>query len=219
MSIPALHPWTINPEEAIRIQDGLRGKLILEWDGRPIHAVGGIDLSYTQESVIAAIAVFSYPHLAQLEVVAGEAPLVFPYIPGLLAFRVIPAILAAWEKLTQKPGLLLVHGQGIAHPRGLGLASHLGLWLNLPSVGVAKTRLYGRANEAGQNMGDWSELLDESDTRQTIGAILRTRLHAQPVFMSPGHMIDLPHAIEFVLSCSGGYRMPEPIRCARLHRP
>jgi deoxyribonuclease V len=219
MSIPALHPWTINPEEAIRIQDGLRSKLIMEWDRRPVHAVGGIDLDYTQTSAIAAIAVFSYPHLAKLEVVDGQAPLVFPYIPGLLAFRVIPAILAAWEMLTRKPGLLLVHAHGIAHPRGLGLASHLGLWLNLPSVGIAKTRLYGRANEVGQNIGDWSELLDESDARQTIGALLRTRPHAQPVYVSPGHLIDLPHAIEFVLSCSGGSRMPEPIRYARLHHP
>jgi len=219
MGIPALHPWTTNPEEAIRIQDGLRNKLITDWDGRSAYEVGGIDLSYTQASATAAIAVFSYPHLVQLEMAVGEAPLVFPYIPGLLAFRVIPAILVAWEKLTHKPDLLLVHGHGIAHPRGLGLASHLGLWLNLPSIGVAKTRLYGNANEVGQNKGDWSELLDESDARHSIGAVLRTRLNALPVYVSPGHMIDLPHAIEFVLSCCAGYRMPEPIRYARARRP
>ncbi|HEX9091125.1 MAG TPA: endonuclease V [Anaerolineales bacterium] len=219
MGTPALHLWTINPAEAIRIQDGLRSKLIPEWDGRPVHAVAGIDLGYTQASAIAAIAVFSYPHLAQLEVAAGEAPLVFPYIPGLLAFRVIPAILVAFEKLTQKPDLLLVHGHGIAHPRGLGLASHLGLWLNLPAIGIAKSRLYGRAAEVGQNKGDWSDLLDESDACHTIGAVVRTRLNAQPVYVSPGHMIDLPHTIEFVLSCCGGYRMPEPIRSAHAHCP
>jgi len=219
MGLPALHLWTIDPEEAIRIQDGLRSQLILEWDGRLVHAVGGIDLGYTQTSAIATIAVFSYPHLAQLEVAAGEAPLVFPYIPGLLAFRVIPAILVAWEMLSQKPDLLLVHGHGIAHPRRLGLASHLGLWLNLPSIGIAKSRLYGRANEVGQNKGNWSELLDESDESHTIGALVRTRLHAQPVYVSPGHRIDLPNAIEFVLSCSCGYRMPEPIRYAHAHCP
>ena len=219
MGISALHLWTINPAEAIRIQDGLHSKLIQEWDGRSVHAVAGIDLGYTQASAIAAIAVFSYPHLAQLDVAAGEAPLVFPYIPGLLAFRVIPAILVAFEKLTRKPDLLLVHGHGIAHPRGLGLASHLGLWLNLPSIGVAKSRLYGRAAEVGRNIGAWSELLDESDARLTLGAVLRTRLHAQPVYVSLGHMIDLPQAIEFVLSCCGGYRMPQPIRYAHAHRP
>lgn len=219
MVIPALHPWTNNPEEAIRIQDGLRGKLILEWDGRTVHAVGGVDLGYTQSSAIAAIAVLSFPQLAPLELACGEAPLVFPYTPGLLAFRVIPAILVAWEKLTQKPGLLLVHGHGIAHPRRLGLASHLGLWLNLPSIGVAKTRLYGLAAEAGQNKGAWRELLDESEATHTIGAVLRTRLGAQPVYVSPGHLIDLHHSIEFMLSCCRGYRMPEPIRYAHAHYP
>ncbi len=109
----------------------------------------------------AAIAVLSYPKLDRLGTVTGEAPQGLPYIPGLLAFRVGPAILAAWEKLKLKPDLILIHGHGTAHPRGLGLASHVGLWLNLPTIGVAKTRLYGSHSEPSSHLGEWSELLDE----------------------------------------------------------
>lgn len=141
-------------------------------------------------------------------------PLVFPYIPGLLAFREGPAILAAWEKLQAKPDLLMFDGQGIAHPRGIGIASQMGLWLDRPAIGVAKSRLYGHHPVVGLKRGDMAELHDERVPARTIGAVLRTRENTNPLYLSPGHLIDLPHVIDFVLKCCTQYRLPEPTRWA-----
>ena len=214
MDIDAIYPWTHDIDEAIPLQDKLHERLVLAWDDRPIKTIGGIDVSYKGVYIRAAIAVFRYPHLTHLGTVTEEAPQGFPYVPGLLAFRAGPAILAAWEKLTLKPDLILIHGHGIAHPRGLGLASHVGLWLNLPIIGIAKTRLYGSHAEAGPNMGEWSELVDEGDQKCVIGAVLRTQVNTKPVYVSPGHLIDLQNSIRFVLACCREYRMTEPIRTA-----
>jgi deoxyribonuclease V len=211
---PAL-PWTYNLEEAIHLQESLRQRLVLSWDNRPVNVLAGVDFSYTASSTIrASIAMFSYPDLAHQQAVVGEAPQTFPYISGLLAYRVGPAILAAWEKLKYKPDVLLIHGHGVAHPRGVGLASHIGLWINTPTIGVAKTRLYGQQTEIGSNVGDWSDLFDENDPNNIIGAVLRTRGECKPIYVSAGHLIDLPHAIEFVLASCRGCRMPEPLRLA-----
>lgn len=214
MSIDPLLQWTFDISKAIRVQDNLRQRLVLAWEDRPMSVIGGIDISYIGESVRAAIAVLSYPKLDRLGIVTGEAPQGFTYIPGLLAFRVGPAILAAWEKLKLKPDLILIHGHGTAHPRGLGLASHVGLWLNLPTIGVAKTRLYGNHSEPSLHLGDRSELLDEGVPKRVIGAVLRTKENTKPVYVSPGHLMDLHHSIEFVLACCRHYRLPEPIRAA-----
>jgi len=146
--------------------------------------------------------------------VTADVPLVFPYIPGLLSFREGPAILAAWEKLQTQPDLLMFDGQGIAHPRGLGIASQMGLWLEQPTLGVGKSRLYGRHSAPGLKRGEWAELRDERDPKKIIGAVLRTREGVNPVYISPGHLIDLPTCIEFVLTCCGKYRLPEPTRWA-----
>jgi len=216
MEIDTAFPWTNDIDEAIQLQGDLRERLMLTWDDRTVSTIGGIDVSCTGTSVLAAIAVFRYPDLTRLGTVTGEAPQGFPYIPGLLAFRVGPAILSTWEKLSHKPDLILIHGHGIAHPRGLGLASHVGLWLNLPTIGIAKTRLYGIQAEAGPNINEWSELLDEDDPKRVIGAVLRTQVNTKPVYVSAGHLIDLPHAIRFVLACCRGNRMPEPIRAAHM---
>jgi deoxyribonuclease V len=145
--------------------------------------------------------------------VTADAPLVFPYIPGLLAFREGPAILAAWEKLQTKPDLIMFDGQGIAHPRGIGIASQMGLWLVRPSIGVGKSKLYGQYAEPGSNPGDRSDLID-GRTKQVIGAAVRTRERSNPLFISPGHLIDVSHAVGFVLKCCTGYRLPEPTRWA-----
>ncbi len=214
MTGPALHRWTNDPQEATCIQEDLRQSLVLAWDGRPIHLLAGIDASHSDRLVCAAIATYRFPELSLSEMVSGEAQSALPYIPGLLAFRLMPAILKAWAKLTRKPDLLLVHGHGIAHPRGVGLASHLGLWLDRPSIGVAKRRLYGCQTEPSPNIGDWSDLRDEAEPQRVIGALLRTRLDAQPIYVSPGHLIDLERSMQFVLACCQGYRMPEPIRFA-----
>jgi deoxyribonuclease V len=141
-------------------------------------------------------------------------PIAFPYVPGLLAFREAPAVLAAWDKLVFKPDLVMFDGQGIAHPRGLGIASHIGLWIERPTIGVAKTRLIGKHDAVGMNRGDRAELFDERDAKRVIGSVLRTKTKTNPLYVSPGHLIDLAHAIEYVLACDGGYRLPEPTRLA-----
>jgi deoxyribonuclease V len=214
MTIETVFPWTYDLDQAIEVQEKLRQRLILTWDNRPVNTLAGIDVSYTQNSIRAAVAVYHYPDFTSLSTVSGGAPQVFPYIAGLLAFREGPAILAAWERLKLKPDLLLIHGHGTAHPRRVGLASHIGLWLNLPTIGIAKTRLYGFHAEVGPRVGDWSELVDEKETEQVIGAVLRTCENTKPIYVSPGHLIDLEHSIEFVLACTQGCRMPEPLRAA-----
>src|SRR5688572_3011788 len=207
-----LHTWDLSPEEAARLQIELRARLILAWDKRPVTTIGGVDVSIKTESTHAAIVVLRYPDLSPLEAVTADAPLVFPYIPGFLAFREGPAVLAAWSKLQNKPDLLMFDGQGIAHPRGVGIAAQMGLWLERPTIGVAKSRLYGRHEEVGPQRGDKANLLDKSGN--IIGTVLRTRERANPLYVSPGHLIDVEHATEFVMACCTGYRLPEPTRWA-----
>ena len=210
-----LHTFTLVPDEAMQLQEDLHKKLVLRWDGRSVNAIGGVAVHEIGGSVFAAIAVLHYPDLAPINVIIGEAPPAFPYIPGLLVYRVGPAILNAWEKLDDKPDLLLFQAHGIAHPRGIGLASHVGLWLNLPTIGVAKTLLYGCESEVSKNVGDWTVLLDEHNSKRLIGAVLRTCDTSKPVYVSPGHLIDLEHSITFVLDCCRDHRLPEPIRSAQ----
>ncbi len=218
-----LHPWSLSPDEAVKIQAALRGRLVLTWDGRPVTTVAGVDVSLGEAHARAAIVVFRYPDpstgtpgqaLVPIEGVMADAPLVFPYIPGLLSFREGPAVLAAWEKLQNKPDLLMFDGQGIAHPRGMGIASQMGLWLERPTIGVAKSRLYGRHQAPGPERGDFAELYDERDLKRVIGVVLRTCQKVNPLYVSPGHLIDVQKSKEFVLNCCAGYRLPEPTRWA-----
>lgn len=214
MSQAELHRWDLAPEEAARVQVALREQLRLQWDGRPVQTVGGVDMSLTGGQAHAAIAVFRYPELTPLEAVTADEPLVFPYVPGLLVFREGPAILAAWAKLQHKPDVLMFDGQGIAHPRGMGIAAHMGLWLQIPTIGVAKSFLYGRYAEPGPNAGDHTPLYARQTPQQVIGTVLRTRANGRPLYISPGHLIDVPTALQFVLACSRGYRLPETTRWA-----
>lgn len=208
-----LHAWSLKPDVAVKVQAELRERIKLEWDEREVKTVGGVDMSLTDEKAHAAIVVLRYPELTPVEGVTADAPLVFPYVPGLLSFREGPAILAAWEKVQHKPDLLMFDGQGIAHPRGMGIASQMGLWLERPTIGVGKSKLYGQYVEPGPHPGDRSDLVAPR-TQRVIGAVLRTRERSNPLFISPGHMIDAPHAIEFVMKCLTGYRLPEPTRWA-----
>lgn len=210
--VTTLHPWDLSPQEAARVQADLRTRLVLSWDGRPVKTVGGVDVSIQSESARAAIVVLRYPDLTPLESAVDEAPLVFPYIPGLLSFREGPAVLAAWNKLRVKPDLLMFDGQGIAHPRGMGIAAQMGLWLERPTIGVAKSRLYGLHGEVGTARGDHIDLLDRNTNR--IGVVLRTREGTKPLYISPGHLMDVEHALEFVLACTTRYRLPETTRWA-----
>ena len=177
-----LHPWDLSPKEAARLQTELRSRLVLAWNNRPVTAIGSVDVSIQTESTRAAVVVFRFPELTPLETVTADTPLIFPYIPGLLAFREGPAVLAAWSKLQNKPDLLMFDGQGIAHPRGVGIASHMGLWLERPTIGVAKSRLYGRHAEVGPERGDRANLLDkQGNIIGTACARARGRIH----FTSP----------------------------------
>ena len=207
-----LHNWDLTPEEAVRVQADLRQRLILAWDNRPVHTIGGVDVSIKTESARAAIVVLRYPELKPVEAAVADAPLVFPYIPGLLSFREGPAVLLAWSKLQDKPDLLMFDGQGIAHPRGMGIASQMGLWLERPTIGVAKSRLYGQHKEVGPERVDRANLLDKNGN--LLGTVLRTRERTNPLYVSPGHLMDVEHATQFVLECCIGYRLPEPTRWA-----
>jgi deoxyribonuclease V len=209
-----LHSWTLDSEEAMRVQARLRDLLSLHWDGRAVHSVAGVDIGQREDQVRATIVVLRYPDLSPLEAVTAAAPLVFPYIPGLLAFCTGPAVLAAWEKLEHTPDLVMFAGQGIAHPRGIGVASQMGLWLQIPTIGVAKSRLYGQHIAVGPEPGDVVDLIDQRDPRHVIGSVLRSKVGTNPLYVSPGHLIDVPHAVKFVKGCLAGYRLPETIRWA-----
>lgn len=214
MNSSALHAWTLGPSQAVQVQARLRDRLVLAWDGREVATVGGVDVSVKEGQARAAIVVLRYPDLTPLEGVTAEAPVDFPYVPGLLAFREGPVVLSAWERLQTRPDLLMFDGQGIAHPRGMGIAAHVGLWLGRPSIGVAKSRLYGQHEDPGRTRGDGAVLRDPKDPDRVIGVVLRTRTDVKPVYVSPGHRIDVPHAVEFVLACCTRYRLPETIRWA-----
>jgi len=211
---PNLHPWTLKPDRVIELQEKLRDQLVLSWDERVVTTVGGVDVGFEDDKARAVIVVLGYPDLTPIDSVKVVALIDFPYIPGLLAFREGPSVLAAWEQLGTKPDLMLFDAQGIAHPRGIGLASHMGLWLERPSIGIAKSRLYGRHILPGPERGEIAELWDERDPTRIIGMVLRTRRQVNPVFVSPGHLIDVTHSVEFVLKCCTRYRLPEPTRWA-----
>ncbi|HSB66838.1 MAG TPA: endonuclease V [Anaerolineales bacterium] len=215
MSLNTSLPWTYDLDQAMRIQQNLSKRLSLTWDDHQVKTVAGIDTDEDGIVIHAAVSVYHFPELTRIVTVTGTATQGFPYVSGMLAFRLGPAILKAWEKLKLTPDLVMIHGHGIAHPRGFGLASHIGLWINLPTIGVAKTSLYGKYAEVGPNPGDWSEIHDEQQPRRVIGAALRTQLEVKPVYVSPGNLIDLSHSIEFVMACARKYRMPEPIRLAQ----
>lgn len=206
------HRWDVSPEEAVAIQQRLRDEMAR---GEPvtldqIHAVAGVDASY-REVGRAAIAVFSFPELALLEEVTATKEAPFPYIPGLLAFREGPVALAAYERLTIQPDVLIFDAHGYAHPRRMGLASHLGIYLDRPSIGCAKSRLTGKYEEPGPEPGAWSPLVARGEE---IGRVVRTKARTRPIFVSVGYRITLSLAVEVVLRCVRGYRLPEPTRIA-----
>lgn len=210
---PPLHSWKLNIQQAIEIQNQLRSELLLKNTFSKLETIGGADVFYPKEKEIlyGAIAVFSYPDLRLIDWATARGRVSFPYIPGLLAFREGPILLKVFERLRIKPDLMIFEGHGIAHPRGLGLASHLGLWLDLPSIGCAKSPLVREFKPPALFRGsvEWVLIGDKK-----VGAILRTKDKVKPVFVSPGHRIDLKTSIEVILNACRGYRMPEPLRKA-----
>ena len=213
MKIHVLHPWNLSPAKAIALQRELRAHLILEDRLGRVRRVAGVDVGFDAGGTMtrAAVAVLRYPELDVLETALARRPTTFPYIPGLLSFRELPAVLEALEQLQEPPDLLLCDGQGIAHPRRLGIASHLGLLVDIPSIGVAKTRLCGTHEEPPNQCGAWTPLCMDNEV---IGAVLRTRPGVKPLYISPGHRISLDTAIQYVMACCTRYRLPETTRHA-----
>lgn len=205
------HRWDVTPAEAVEIQERLRPLVLLSDGISGVRAVAGLDVGFPLGRARAAAVVFSYPALEQLDVAIAELPVEFPYIPGLLTFREGPAALAALDRLTVPWDVLLCDAQGYAHPRRLGLASHLGVLLDRPSVGCAKSRLVGRHGPVGDEPGSWTELVADDEV---VGAVLRTRKGTKPVYVSVGHRLDLPSAVQLVLGCTRNRRLPEPARQA-----
>lgn len=213
---PPLHEWNLQADAAIALQNELASHIILQ-DQLPseVRRVAGVDMAINEhnEMARAAVVLLSYPELEVQEQHVYEEPVRMPYIPGLLSFREIPCILGAFAQLKEQPDLVMVDGQGIAHPRRLGIAAHLGLWLDLPTIGCAKSILRGHYAEKalGEEAGAWVPLIYKGET---IGAAVRTRTRVKPMIISAGYRISLQTSISYVLACSKGYKLPEPTRLA-----
>jgi len=215
MKVESLHSWQVSTAQALEIQQRLATQVSKKSEVTTPHFIAGVDISVGKREgmAIGAVVVLQYPELRVVETKIARGKLNFPYIPGLLSFRESPLTLAACQKLTTTPDLILVDGQGIAHPRRLGLASHLGLLLNTPAVGCAKSLLCGSHEAPGAEPGSYAEVVERGEI---IGAALRTKPGVKPVYISIGHKVDLQTAIYWVLKCCRGYRLPEPTRLAHL---
>jgi deoxyribonuclease V len=206
------HPWKVTASEAIAIQHELRHHVVTENHLGPVKTVAGVDVGFPDaQTARAAAVVLHWPALKPLDYAVAQVPLEFPYVPGLLSFREVPAVLAALDRLRVWPDLFIFDAHGLAHPRRMGLASHAGLLLDWPSIGCAKSRLTGEYVEPGTERGAWSPLMD-GDER--IGAVVRTRARVKVVYVSSGHKVDLETAIRYVLDCAPRYRLPETTRYA-----
>ncbi len=208
-----LHDWALAPREAVELQKQLRAEVRLQPLARPIKTIAGADISFNKFSpiVYAGLVVLALPSLEVIEEVCVVSETQFPYVPGLLSFRESPSVLEAWGKLKTEPDAVMFDGHGIAHPRRVGIASHVGLLIERPTLGCAKSVLVGKYEEPAPERGAWTEMIDKGET---IGAAVRTKTNVQPIFVSAGNLIDLAGAIELTLACDGSYRQPEPTRRA-----
>ncbi len=208
-----MHPWNVKPSEAIKIQLELSKKVILEKPDFNLKLIGGADVSFNKHSNLgyAAIIVFEYPALIEVSRSIEISEINYPYIPGLLSFREMPILLKAWEKLKIKPQVMIFDGQGIAHPRRIGIASHFGIWNDISTIGCAKSLLTGKYKELGSTKGSKSFIYHKDEK---IGIALRTRSNVKPVFVSPGHKMDFINSIDIVMNCITKYRLPETTRSA-----
>jgi len=212
MKIAKLHSWNVTPKQAISIQHKLRIKIKTFDDFDSLKKVGGVDVGFVKEKNLscASLVIFSYPDMRIIDVINSSEPINFPYIPTFLAFREVPIVLSCFEKLENPPDILILDGQGYAHPRRMGLACHVGVLLDIPTIGCAKSRLIGEFNMPGEKKGSYSYLYDKGEI---IGAVLRTRDNISPVFVSIGHRVSLNTAIELILDMSIT-RIPEPTKIA-----
>jgi deoxyribonuclease V len=213
-SLP-LHRWDLTPREAVEVQQRMRNMVRLRPLAQPVGVIAGADISYNKfsETVFAGIVVLSLPDLRIVETAGVRSVAKFPYVPGLLSFREAPSLLEAWEKLKTKPDVLMLDGQGIAHPRRFGIACHVGVLLDWPTIGCAKSILVGGYGELGLEAGSRSPLVDKGEQ---VGVALRTKSKVAPVYVSPGNLMDLDSAVDLVLRSTTKYRLPEPTRQAHL---
>ncbi|MCS7045336.1 MAG: deoxyribonuclease V [Gemmataceae bacterium] len=213
MDLVRLHSWELTPKEAVALQHRLAGEVDTAAPLRRWRLVAGADVSYHRYAPLcyAAVVVLRAEDLEVVETQHAVGASSFPYVPGLLSFREAPVVLQAFARLQARPDVVMCDGQGLAHPRRFGLACHLGLWLNVPCLGCAKSRLIGTYREPGRAAGATTPLRDRGEI---IGSVVRTKTGVKPLFVSPGHRIDLASAVEVVLRCCRGYRLPEPTRQA-----
>lgn len=207
------HPWDLDPAQAVGLQRRLAALVRRENAFGPVRYVAGVDVGFEDRNTVtrAAVVVLDFSALTVVDQAVARRPTTFPYIPGLLSFRELPAVLDAFEGLAVPPDLILCDGQGLAHPRRFGIACHLGIWLDRPTIGVAKSRLIGTHEEVPPAKGAQQPLMDRGEC---IGAVVRTRAGVQPLYISIGHRIDLPTAVDYVLRCTTRYRLPETTRAA-----
>lgn len=212
-SVDIHHPWNLSFSEARHLQETLARRIRLYFPAKTIHLVAGADVSFNRFSPVlyGGVVTLSFPDLRLVEEKWVIQRTTFPYVPGYLSFREAPAVIAAYRKLNKQPDVMILDGQGIAHPRGLGLASHIGLLLGLPTIGCAKSLLVGEYIDVAPEKGASVPLIYNGED---VGRVLRTRRNVKPVFVSPGHMMDIEHAVKIVLQCSPKYRLPEPTRQA-----
>lgn len=213
MKIQNLHDWSVSIEDASAIQTKFRPRISLVNDlPNPIRFIAACDLALDPEKNIGygAVLVYSWPDLKIVENKTTIQPLTFPYVPGFLSFREAPVLIKAIELLEKEPDLFIFDGQGIAHPRGMGIAAHIGLLLDKPSIGCGKSKLYGSYKEPGPSAGDTSVLYGKD--KKQIGIVLRTKLKCNPVFISPGNKIDFETSLEIIRKCTDEYRIPKPMR-------
>lgn len=213
MHIETLHPWDVTPQAAVALQHQLAARLITDrpLDLAHVRTIAGVDVSVRGGESQAAVVVARFPDMLPVETVLVRQPTPFPYIPGLLSFREGPVLVEAFRRLQHAPDVFLFDGMGRIHPRRIGIASHMGLWLDVPTVGCGKTHFIGTYDPPGDEQGAYSLLTDKGEV---IGAVLRTRARVRPVYISAGHQIDLDSALRLVLACTGKYRLPTPIRLA-----
>jgi deoxyribonuclease V len=216
MKIHRLHSWSLTPAEAAALQKELAGRVDARTPLTECKLIAGADVSYNRFSTrfYAAVVVLRVEDGSIVETQTAVADTPFPYVPGLLSFREAPVLLEAFARVQSNPDAIMLDGQGVAHPRRMGLAAHIGLWLEKPCLGCAKTRLIGTYKEPGKRPGSLSPLVDKEEI---IGHVLRTKKKVNPLFVSVGHRIDLPSAVRLVLASCRGYRLPEPTRQAHLH--
>jgi deoxyribonuclease V len=214
MKIPPTHRWNVTVIKAMQIQRELAGRVIVQDRLGDVRRVAGVDVGFEGENnhiARAAVVVLSFPELVPIDYAIERMPVTFPYVPGLLAFREVPVVLRALEHLNTEPDVLIVDGQGRAHPRRMGIACHLGVLIDQPTIGCAKSILCGKAKSPPERIGAWTPLID---AQETIGAVLRTRPGVTPVYVSIGHCVSLERAIDLVLRCCRRYRLPETTRYA-----